>query len=508
MLDRILGRMGYRKAAELKKPPGWLVATGVEEQYSLPMRDSYESQLDLYQKLTWVQIAIGAVARIVASTSLEVVKMEGEDEVAIPNHPFETLLKAPNPLFSRFELLQATVSYLCLTGNAYWWLNRAGKNAPVEEIWVLPGNRISPVPDGNMYLRGYMYETDQKQEPLETWEVVHFRLFNPMNSFIGLSPLQSLATVATGDMAMSKYNTAYFDKNNAKVPGALAFADPIDDDTWLQMKKETAQEYGGTRRRLMMLRNVGTGGVSWIPMALSQADMQFLEGRKANKEEIFALFAPGLASVLDVNATEANSLAGRATFIELGVWPILSLIAEKISNDLLLAFGEESTAKFQDIRVTDKQMELEEIKSFSAVHTVDEVRARWFKADPIGDDRGRLLVPEVTKGFTVNPPDVQEREDERAAAAFEQQQAALTTAAGDNAAPGGQDQPPNSDLGLEAEEEKAAEAKAFRKWLKNRVGKADPTRFKARYLSTDEILQIYESQEVSKAVHARFPFYP
>lgn len=509
MLARFLKRMGYTKAS-VAAPSRWLTATAQEEQYMLPTRDNYESQLELYEKLTWVQIAVGAVARIAASTALEVVRMEGEDDVSVPNHPFEVLLQSPNPLVSRFELLQATISYLCLTGNAYWWLNRTGPNAPIDEIWVLPGNRMTPVPDGQLFLRGYMYTTDQVDEPLETWEVCHFRLFNPGNSFVGLSPIQALTTIAAGDLAMTRYNTSYFDKNNAKMPGALAFADPIDDDTWLQMKREVAAEYGGTRRRLMLLRNTGTGGVNWIPMAMTQADMQFLEGRKANKEEIFALFAPGLSSVLDVNATEANSLAGRATFIELGVWPLLSLLAEKITNDILRSFEQSTIARFEDIRVTDRKMELEEISSYSQVHTVDEVRAKWYNTDPVGDDRGRLLVAELTKGFTVLPPDLQVKEDERKEQEMQALEAQMRLAA-----PTSTEERSNkpseaantSEEGDSEQEGRQAEIKALRRWLRNRPGK-DPLAFKARYLDAGEILAISQAQEVSDAADARFPVYP
>ena len=48
--------------------------------------------------------------------------------------------------------------------------------------------------------------------------------------------------------------------------------------------------------------------------------MQFLEERNFTKEEIFGKLAPGLASVLAVNATEANALAGNCQ----GVVPFMS----------------------------------------------------------------------------------------------------------------------------------------------------------------------------------------
>ena len=141
-------------------------------------------------------------------------------------------------------------------------------------------------------LRGYLYDTGNGNPlPLELSEVVHFRRFHPLNSFVGLSPIEALAVVATGDMAAQRWNTNFFDKNNAKMPGVLAFRDPIPDPDWERMRRDVKEEYGGTKRSLMMMRGVGDG-VQWITTAMSQGDMQFLEGRTFTKEEIFAIYAP------------------------------------------------------------------------------------------------------------------------------------------------------------------------------------------------------------------------
>lgn len=489
LLDTIANRLGYQRGptsteiaqmvadgvkAAVTQAPAWLTASAEAEQYSVPDRSLPEAQLELYQRLTWVQIAVSTVANVMATTPFNVSSLSGEKTTGIANHPFELLLRRPNPLMSRAEFLVATASYHATTGNAYWWLNRRNEAAAPDEMWVIPSHKIKPVPDGRMYLRGYLYEDDNGvQNPLETWEIVHFRRFHPLNSFVGLSPIEALATVATGDMAMQKWNANYFDKGNAKVPGALAFADPIDDDTWKTMKKEIGNEYGGTQRKLMMLRNVGKGGVEWMPMALSQADMEFLAGRRATQEEIFAIYAPGLASMLAVNATEANSVSGKRTFIEMAVWPHLVGIAEKVTNDVLPAYGGNLIGEFEDIRVTDKQLELAEISAYAQVHTVDEVRAKYYQTDALGDERGALLVPEVGK-LTPNI--------EPAAPPVPPVAAPAVPDLAPPAAPTPEPvAPPDTAV--------QAEAKALKRWLRNRPN-ANPTQFKRVHLSADDVMRI------------------
>lgn len=394
LLDRLAARLGYRKAAQPVQAD-WLRATAESEQWTIPDRTLPQAQQELYMRLSWVQAAVAGVARTAATTPFGVSRLVKEETVAEENHEFELLLRRPNPLQSRFELLESTISYHALTGNAYWWLNRANEKAQPDEIWVIPPHRITPIPDGRLYLRGYMYESDEGEKiPLEPYEIVHFKRFHPLNSFVGLSPIEALATIAQGDLAMQKWNTNYFGRDNAKIPGALAFADSIEDDAWKKLKADVTAQHGGTERRLMMLRNAGKGGVQWIGMSMSQRDMEFLAGRTFNKEEIFSIYAPGYASMLAVNATEANSKAGKATFMEMAVWPQLASLAEKITNDLLPVYGDNLVGEFEDVRISDRSMQLAEQNTASTVQTIDEIRQTYYSLPPLAQGRGGRLLSE------------------------------------------------------------------------------------------------------------------
>lgn len=403
-LDKAAGWLGYRKAEKITAE--WLRASAESQRYNTPDLTRPQAQSQLYAQVSWVQAAVGAVARTAAVVPFGVSEMDGEDTNAVENHPFELRLRRPNPQMSRFELLEATVSYYALTGNAYWWLNRANENAEPDEIWVIPSHKLYPIPDGRMFVAGYNYESDDGQDIfIPRHEIVHFKMFNPQSQFVGLSPIEALATVATGDMAMQRWNTNYFGPNNAKSPGALAFSDMIDDARWAKIKADITARHGGTNREMMLLRNVGQGGVSWISMAMSQKDMEFLAGRTFNKEEIYSIYAPGYASVTAVNATEANAKAGKATFIEMAVWPHLVSIAEKITNDLLPAYADDLVGEFEDIRISDRGMEIAEQNAAAQFHTIDEIRQTYYQLGPLPDDRGaRLLSEPVQAAATEGEP--------------------------------------------------------------------------------------------------------
>jgi hypothetical protein len=75
-------------------------------------------------------------------------------------------------------------------------------------------------------------------------------------------------------------------------------------------------------------------------------------------------------------------------------------IAEKITNDVLPLYGDGLVGEFDDIRPTDRQLELAEIEAYARTHTVDEVRAKYYNDQPLDMGRGVLLVTEVTHGIT------------------------------------------------------------------------------------------------------------
>jgi hypothetical protein len=249
-----------------------------------------------------------------------------------------------------------------------------------------------------LYLAGYDYDAGTGEKlrlPVEA--VCHFKTFNPLSQFVGLSPIEALATVATSDMSMQTWNANYFGKNNAKLPGALTFAQMIPDAQWEKIQSEFKRQYGGTERNLLLLRGTGDSAVSWVQMAVSQKDMEFLEGRQATKEETFMMFGV-LPGMMDKNATEANAVASKAVFYELTLWPVLTSVAETITNTILPAYGPKDVLAFDDPRKTDRALELQEQAEYARTHTIDEVRAKYYEDAPIGDERGKLLVAEIAPG--------------------------------------------------------------------------------------------------------------
>ena len=374
----------------------WQLETADAERYNLPDPSVYDNQADLFRKLSWVLQAVDLVASGAAMTPFRVARIvAGKEPKDIPNHEFEMLMRHPNPHDSRYEFLYATIAFWMLNGNAYWWLNRKDEYSQPDELWAIPPSMIIPVPDEKMYLKGYLYYPGNGMEIfMQTHEIVHFRRFNPRSRFLGLSAVESIALVAYGDIGMQDWNTRLFSENNARLPGILTFEQFIEQGTWDKIMQDTRE--ASKKRELLMLRGVGQGGVKWMQNAVSQKEMEFLSGRKFNAKEIMDTLAPGSYTMMYESATEANSRTGRATLNELSIYPKHILMSEKITNNILSAYpGRPLIGQFEDIRVTDRKMELDEQTAYSKSHTIGEIREKFYGDPPLSDERDDLFPEQI-----------------------------------------------------------------------------------------------------------------
>jgi HK97 family phage portal protein len=396
LFERALRRLGYLK---------WRPASVIHRVETMPLDDiapnpspEYDQgsrYAGVYLRSPWVYVAVNRIVEAAALVPFRVYarpdgrgRRAGEvrsapagavpGEVARPDHPFTRLLQHPNPLMSRFELLEHTLGNLEIHGNAYWFLAGEPGGIP-RELWPLRPDRVSIVPDPVRGVRGYIYEVDGRRVPLDASEVVHFRRWHPANDYYGLSALEAARLAVESDRAMADWNRRYFGEGMAVPAGIVAIRERVSDADFERLKREWRTAYGGRERKTAFLRGAS---VEWHNVGLSQQDMDFLNARRFNREEIFQIFGIPVG-MFSENATEANALVGERVFIERTLWPKLVRIAEKITTDLLPFYAGDLVGCFDDIRPQDKSATFEEIRAARGVLSVNEIRARYFQLGPV-----------------------------------------------------------------------------------------------------------------------------
>jgi len=358
----------------------------------------------VYDQSPWVYVAINRIVEAGALVPLRVFRLDGEKRIGIANHPLEQLLSRPNPLTSGFELFEQTIGSLELHGNAYWFLAGDARGAP-REIWVLRPDRVSIVPDARRIVAGYVYEIDGQFIPLDAVEVVHFRRWHPGNDFYGLSPIAAARGAVASDRHMSDWNRNTFGQDQGVPAGVVNIRDFVSDTDYERIKREWRQQYGAGARKTAFLRG---GAVEWQHIGLSHTDLDFLQGRKAQRDEILNIFGIPVGLVSE-NATEANAKVAERQFIERTLYPKLVRLAQKISQELLPFYGADLIAEFDDIRPTDTEARLAEIRAAYPLLSINELRATYFQLPPVAWGEGPvgnppLNLPPSRQGETSNHP--------------------------------------------------------------------------------------------------------
>lgn len=376
MFNWLSNRLGRRQTLRPAAPH--VAAVAAHNDYQWPHPGDARAQSGVYQASPWVYVAVSRIAEAGALVPLHVYRLDGETRLEVERHPLEVLLDAPNPFTSRFELFEQTLGMLELSGNAYWFLAGDAQGRPAA-IWPLRPDRVSVVPDAENLVAGYLYEIDGQRIPLAAVEVVHFKRWHPGSDYYGLSALEAARQIVETDRAMMAWNRNTFGRDNGVPAGIVTIKDPISDADFERIKHEWRASYGGPQRRTAFLRG---GSIDWQDIGLSHSELDFLRGRRANRDEILNIFGVPVGLVSD-NATEANALVAERSFIERTLWPKLVRLAQKITQELLPFWPGVHVAAFEDIRPSDTQARLAEIRAAYPVLSINEIRERYYSLPPM-----------------------------------------------------------------------------------------------------------------------------
>ena len=293
-----------------------------------------------YGKNAIVYRAVRLVAESVGASSF--ISYEGAAERDA--HPLLDLIARPNPRQDGASFLESLTAHLLLAGNAYVEaVALDGDN--VRELYALRPDRMKVVPGPDGWPQAYEYTvggaTVRFDQTAALPPILQLALFNPLDDYYGLSPLEAAAIAVDTHNAAACWNKALLD-NAARPSGALVYdgADGavMSDGQFERLKKELADNFQGTLNagRPLLLE----GGLDWKAMSLSPKDMDFMEAKHAAAREIALAFGvPPMLLAIPGDNTYSNYQEANRVFWRQTVLPLANRIGAALAQWLSPAFG-------------------------------------------------------------------------------------------------------------------------------------------------------------------------
>ena len=272
-----------------------------------------------------------------AAGSVPLLVYEGDKELA--SHPLKQLLARPNPAQTGRELLENIFSFLLVAGNSY--TEASSLDGIPRELVALRPDRVKVVAGGNGWPESYEYAVGGGTARLSPETVLHIKLFNPLDDYYGMSPLEAASRSIDTHNAASAWNKAMLD-NAARPSGALVYAASeghMTTEQFDRIKSEMENKYQGAANagRTMVLE----GGLDWKEMGFSPKDMEFIEAKNASARDVALAFGvPPMLLGIPGDNTFANYAEANRTFWRQSVVPLLGRVTEALTNFLGPQFGE------------------------------------------------------------------------------------------------------------------------------------------------------------------------
>jgi HK97 family phage portal protein len=282
-----------------------------------------------YSQCAWVYVAVSVLAESVAHVPFRISRGRGKGETLVDSGPVWELFNRPHPSMSRALFWQTLVSWEALRGEFFVVaLDEAGQPTPlgrraaIKQMAPLSPDHFAHVVENNQ-IAGWRCSCDKNAFPVASQvllpeEVIHWRNFNPYDYWRGLSPLSVAMLPATSDYAAEQFMKGLMSNNGDA--GMIVTTEEMLDQTQREQFMEALldrKRRAGTADRPLFL----WGKIKVETPSISSVDLQFLDNRKLNRQEIGAIFKVpesmmGFAGEKSALSAGAAIEQDRLTFIE------------------------------------------------------------------------------------------------------------------------------------------------------------------------------------------------
>lgn len=309
-----------------------------------------------YKKNELIYACLTMKANTTASVSLKVFNKKTREE--IPVHPLRQLIERPNDMMSEQDFWSFTIINRDLAGVAYWQKLRAPAGNVVA-LWPIRPDWLQPI-QSSKGITGYKYGApgDLNPQMLDVADVLPFKLFDPLNLYGALSPVQVAGRVADVDNAATDFIKLFWEKG-ANPSGVFTSKLKLTDQAVKDIQRRWENRYGGFQK--WTAPAVLDSDASYQRIGLTFKEMEFdsLDARNEARICMILQVPPGVvgATVGLARNTFSNYAEGRKSWWEDHLIPDYTFLAQHMTMDIAPEFGDDVYCDWDFSRVPALQEE-------------------------------------------------------------------------------------------------------------------------------------------------------
>lgn len=342
-MTNALESLAIEKAQTTLPPPGHNVrfallgANPVGDTISYAKRQQYGMYYEMYRQHPIVRSIIDRKANYCIAGGYRFIAEDPKNPVS------DDKVKKLKYFFRKSntkQLLRNTYRDLDVYGESFWLIVRSMSQTrtPLKAMRLNPRYMTPIIIDGEIVRWSYGPSSPAGNAvEYGTDVVLHFKLDDPEDDTQGLSPLHSLQRTVATDIYAMEYNGTFFE--NSAQTGTIFIVKTSTGDEARRNREWLEANYVGAKNahRPILLE----GDVDVRRSISSSVEMQYMEGRRFNRQEICTVLEmdESKLGIFD-NSTGAAANTSMQMFHSDTIYPRQQIIEDEINNKLILTiFG-------------------------------------------------------------------------------------------------------------------------------------------------------------------------
>ena len=222
------------------------------------------------------------------------------------------MIYSPNPKISMDDLKFRVELFLCLAGDAYWYINQVGDSVRLDP---LRSDRVSIKAYKDKLVYFYTIPGNDPV-PFDEDEIVHFKNYSPSSDLFGQPVLRANAKLVDTGNAITDFQ--YHSMKNGMWPSGVLNTGVMSKPQYdrLQEQLKAFKEGPANARRTLVIED----GRGYVPSTPTPAEMDFMGGSNLTNQELctgFGVFAEstGLVPAKFENMRASEIATWNATYL-------------------------------------------------------------------------------------------------------------------------------------------------------------------------------------------------